>query len=189
MQTKAEKELVLNKKWKLFRLVLKFVLFISGGLLILALIIGIISPKSNGQKQNSITLNKNMTSPAKTTAIPFDELGVFKHPVNNPSYAEIFIYTSTTKHEDIQKIINIYKKRYSGLIAFQIFFFNDRHKSQIGELWLGGAGNMSDETWSCEIGHYIFNTTDKSEKEEYLEGPAGGLDPETAKAGYKNHPQ
>lgn len=104
--------------------------------------------------------------------VSFEELGVFKHPVDNPLYAEVFIYSPSTNRADLKKIINRYKKRYSKLAAFQIFIFNDRNKGRIGGLWLSGADDMSDETYSSEIVHYIRN----SGKDEYIPGPAKGWD-------------
>ncbi len=86
--------------------------------------------------------------------VPYEQLGVFKHS----NFRCVFIYTTAKDRGSLLKIVTVYKKRYSSMAAFQIYFFNNREKGKVGTPWLRDVmGDLSNEENSCLIANYSHN--------------------------------
>lgn len=89
----------------------------------------------------------------------YEELSL--RPGTDNVYMNVFVYTQATDRPTLQKIVKIYKKKYSKLrTGFAIMFFNNKDKA-------ARDYPMSDDALSCNtyVYHYNRNTGfDKLEK-------------------------
>jgi hypothetical protein len=94
--------------------------------------------------------------PAQRIDVQYEEVG--RRPGLN--YMSVFIYTAAKDRESLQKIVGVYKARYSSLNGFQIFFLSDRKKA-------ARDLPMSDAALSCLFAQYWRNKSNGKESLDF----------------------
>jgi hypothetical protein len=82
--------------------------------------------------------------------VPFEEIG--RWPGLNAM--NVFIYTQPKDRASLEKIVKLYKKRYSSFNVLFIQFFNDQKKTAH---IMDHRNDITDDEWKCEIGSYSRN--------------------------------